>query len=145
MKKIVYGILALLTICGGAVAQQKAGDEAAIRAVEEKWDAANLKGDAAALGTIFADTYISTSPEGKVRTKAEVVGEVKSGDIKYQASKVDDLKIFLYGDSAVVIGRWKGKFVHKGKTVDTVERATDTFVRQSGQWRIVASHASAIK
>src|SRR5688572_10048820 len=102
VKKIVYGILALLTICGGAVAQQKAGDEAAIRAVEEKWDAANLKGDAAALGTIFADTYISTSPEGKVRTKAEVVGELKSGDIKYQASKLDDMKIFLYGDTGVV-------------------------------------------
>ena len=145
MKKIVYGVLALLTMCGGVTAQQKAGDEAAIRALEEKWDAANLKGDAAALGTIFADTYISTSPEGKVRTKAEVVGELKSGDIKYQASKLDDMKIFLYGDTGVVSGRWRGKFVHKGKTVDTVERATDTFVRQSGQWRIVASHASAIK
>jgi len=49
-------------------------DEAAIRALEAKWDTANLKGDAATLDTIFADTFIMTGDDGKVRTKAEVIG-----------------------------------------------------------------------
>lgn len=147
MKKSVYVVFGLLTMCSVALTQPKSasGDEAALKALEEKWDAANLKGDAAALGAILADTFISTSAEGKVRTKAEVLAELKAGAIKYQTSKVDDMKVFLYGDAAVVNGKWTGKFVLKGKPTDTVERFTDTYIRQNGQWRAVASQGSAIK
>jgi len=134
-------------MCSVALAQPKSAgaDEAALRGLEEKWDAANLKGDAAALGAILADTFISTNAEGKTRTKAELLAELKSGTIKFQTSKVEDMKVFLYGDAAVVNGKWTGKFMLKGKPVDTVERFTDTFVRQNGQWRAVASQGSAIK
>jgi len=147
LKKSVYVVFGLLTMCSVALAQPKSAgaDEAALRGLEEKWDAANLKGDAAALGAILADTFISTNAEGKTRTKAELLAELKSGTIKFQTSKVEDMKVFLYGDAAVVNGKWTGKFMLKGKPVDTVERFTDTFVRQNGQWRAVASQGSAIK
>ena len=148
MRMTAACVLGFLMLWGGAIAQQKpavGGDEAALKAIEEKWDAANLKGDAAALGAIFADTFISTSSEGKVRTKTEMLAQLKSGEIKYQTSKVDDMKVFVYGDAAVVNGRWKAKFVEKGKTVDTSERFTDTYIRQNGQWRCVASQGSTIK
>jgi len=135
-------------IWGNAAAQQKAapaGDEAAIRALEEKWDAANLKGDAAALDGLFADSFITTDAEGKVRTKAEVVAALKSGDVKYQAAKSDEIKIYLTGDTAIVSGRWRGKFTEKGKPMDISERFTDTWVKRNGQWRCIASHGSSLK
>ena len=144
MRKLAYLALGML-MAGGLMAQSKSADEAALRAIEEKWDAANLKGDAAALGAIFADTFISTTNEGKVRTKAEVLADLKSGAIKYQVAKVDDMKVYLYGDTGIVSGRWTGKYVENGKNVETVERYTDTYVRQNGQWRCVASHGSTIK
>ena len=108
MRITVAWVLGFLMLWGSAIAQDKlavGGAEAALKAIEEKWDAANLKGDAAALGAIFADTFISTSSEGKVRTRAEMLAQVKSGEMKYQTSKVDDMKIFVYGDAAVVNGR----------------------------------------
>jgi len=145
VKKIVCSVFALLMLSGAAMAQTKAADEAALKAIEEKWDAANLKGDAAALASIFADGFITTSNEGKVRAKAEMVAEVKSGDIKYQTAKVEDMKVYLYGDTAIVNGKWTGKFTQKGKLVSTVERYTDTYVRQNGKWLCVASHGSSIK
>ena len=146
MKKLIYGVLGLLMILGSAVAQQKsATDEAALKAMEDKWSAANLKGDAAALSAIFAETFISTESDGSVRTKAEVVGALKSGEIKFLASKSSEMKVFLYGDAGVVTGRWAGKFIVKGKTVDTVERFTDTYVRQNGQWRCVATQGTTAK
>jgi ketosteroid isomerase-like protein len=147
MKTTFCGVLSILITLGVASAQQKSAsaDEAALRAIEAKWDAASLKGDAASLGTIFADGFITTDPEGKVRSKAETLARVKSGEVKYQSAKADDLKFAIYGDAAVVTGRWKGKFVENGKTVDATERFTDLFVRQNGQWRCVASHASTLK
>ena len=145
--RITAGVLGLLVLLGSAFAQQKSGggDEAALKAIEEKWDAANMKGDTATLATIFADTFITTNAEGKTRTKAEALAQVKSGDIKYETSKVDDMKVYVYGEAAVVNGRWKAKFVEKGKPVDTSERFTDTYIRQNGQWKCVASQGSTIK
>jgi len=147
MRIIACNVLGLLMVWGGAIAQQKpaGSDEAALKALEEKWDAANLKGDTATLSAIFVDTFISTSNEGKARTKAEILAQLKSGEVKYETSKVDDMKVFVYGDAAVVNGRWKAKFVEKGKLVDDSERFTDTYIRQNGQWRCVASHSSTIK
>ena len=147
MKITACSVLGLLMVWGGAIAQQKSagGDEAALKALEEKWDTANLKGDTATLSAIFVDTFISTSNEGKARTKAEILAQLKSGEVKYETSKVDDMKVFVYGDAAVVNGRWKAKFVEKGKLVDDSERFTDTYIRQNGQWRCVASHSSTIK
>jgi ketosteroid isomerase-like protein len=149
MKTIAYAVLGLLLVLGGAIAQQKpaaAGSvEAALIALEEKWDAANSKNDAGALGAILADTFISTDNDGKVRTKAEMLARVKSGEVKYQTSKVSDMKVYVYGEAAVVNGRWTAKFVDKGKAVDTTERFTDTWVRLNGQWRCVATQGSTIK
>jgi ketosteroid isomerase-like protein len=147
MKKAVSVVVTLAMTCSAALAQSKtaSGDEAAIRTLEEKWDGANLKGDAAALGSIFDDTFITTDAEGKVRTKAEVLAALKSGDVKYQAAKADEIKVYLHGDTAVVSGRWKGKFTEKGKPMDVTERFTDTFIKRNGQWRCIASHGSSLK
>jgi hypothetical protein len=48
--------------------------------------------------------------------------------VKYQNAKADDLKIFIYGDAAVVTGRWNGKFIENGKTVESTECFSDFFV-----------------
>ena len=148
MRTIVVAVITMFVTSGLTMAQPKpaaGGDEAALKAIEEKWDAASVKGDVATLSSMFADSFISTSTEGKVRTKADLLAQIKSGETKYQASKVDDMKVYLYGDTAIVSGRWKGKFTEKGKAIDSTERFTDTFVRQNGQWKCVASQGTTIK
>jgi uncharacterized protein (TIGR02246 family) len=148
VKNLVCTLLTLFVLVVSAAAQQRRGaasDETAIRALEERWDAANLKGDAAALATVFADNFISTGDDGKVRTKAEIIAGLKSGNIKYESAKAEEVKIILHGDAAVVSGRWRGKYVIQGRPVELLERFTNFYVRQSGQWRCVASHGSAIK
>ena len=145
MKNIAASVFGVLMLCAAAAGQSKGGDEAALKAIEAKWDAATLKGDATALGSIIADTYIQTTSEGKVRGRAETLAQLKSGEIKYQSAMADDLKIQVFGDAAVVNGRWRGKYVEKGKQMDVTERFTDTFIRQNGQWRCVATHSTTIK
>jgi ketosteroid isomerase-like protein len=122
-----------------AFAQQRPSsrDEAAIRALEERWDTANLKGDAAALDALFADSYISTDSEGRMRTKAEVVGAVKAGNIKFDSAKTQDVKIILHGDAAVVSGIWRGKYAYRGRAVDLVERFTNFMSSTAGRGAVL--------
>ena len=146
--KLVYCFLVTFSLLSSGIAQQHGAmsDEAAIRALEERWDAANLKSDAAALDAIFAESFISTGEDGRVRTKAEVIVGLRSGNIKYESAKTEELKVMLHGDAAVVSGRWRGRYINEQKkTVNLLERFTNFYVRQGGQWRCVASHGSAIK
>lgn len=148
MKSGAACFLGLLLMMGVGGAQQKmaaGGDEAALKAIEEKWDAASLKGDTAALSGLLADSFVSTDAEGKVKTRAESFAKMKAGAVKYEIAKVSDMKVSVYGDAAVVLGQWKGKMTSDGKHIDTTERFTDTFIRQNGQWRCVASHSSTLK
>jgi ketosteroid isomerase-like protein len=148
VEKALVCLLMLITPALNIIAQQRPGgenDESAIREIEQKWDAANLRGDAAALDAIFADTFIMTGEDGKVRTKVEVIRELKAGNINYQAAKTEELKVLLHGGAAVVSGRWRGQYVYQGKTVKLLERFTNFYVRRAGRWQCVASHGSAIK
>ena len=148
-KKIAFGVTALLILLAGATAQQKkkaagANDEATLKQIEEQWEAASLKSDVATLSSLLADTFISISADGHMQTKAEMLAALKSGEVKFEKSDVDELKVQLYGNAAVMTGRWTGKVVEKGEAHESTERFTDTFIKQNGQWKCVASHSSPI-
>ena len=140
--KLLSFLLLTLACCGAAA---PSGDEAALRGLEAQWDAANLRGDAAALDRLFADGFIMTDSDGVVRAKAEVVGELKAGRIRYSAATSDDLRIILHGDAAVVSGRWTGTYTHNSKTTNLRERYTNFYARIKGHWRCVASHGSSLR
>jgi ketosteroid isomerase-like protein len=147
MRTVACSAVGLFLLLGAVVAQQKkagGGEEAALRAIEQKWEDAALKGDVATLGAILADTFVSTSADGHIQSKAEMLGQIKSGEVKYESSKVDEVKVTVYGSAAILMGRWSGKVVEKGTPVESTERFTDTFIKQNGQWRCVASHSSPI-
>src|SRR5512142_3141409 len=99
MRNATAVVIGVLSLCFAATAQPAkrtpAADEAALKAIEEKWDVANVKGDVATLSSIFADKFISTDSEGKTKTRAEILAQVKASEVKYQTSKVDDMKVYL--------------------------------------------------
>ena len=115
MKKLAGGLAALLIVSALSVIAQKkgagGGDEAALKAIEEKWEVASVKADLATLNSILADTFVSTTAEGHVQTKAQMLAMLQSGDFKFEKSDVDELKVQIYGSAAVVMGRWSGKVV----------------------------------
>ena len=145
MKKSLYAVLGLFMFCGGtfAASADAESDQAAILTMEAKWDKAAVKGDIAAFDAIYADAFVFTDNRGKVQTKAEVLNELRSGDLKYETSKSDQIKVALYGDAAVTTGRWTGRSVHKGKTRNNIEQYTSMYTRQTdGLWRLVATQTA---
>ena len=142
-RMLTRTILALIvTLCCFA---GPAEDEAAIRELEAKWDAANLSGDAEVLDKLFADKFIMTADDGTVREKAEVISALRARRISYSSAHSDEIRIILHGDVAIVSGRWTGSFTHNGKTTNLRERFTNVYARLGGQWRVVASHGSNIR
>jgi len=72
-------------------------------AILARFDAA-LRGDVVALDKLMADDLDYCTFRGDCQTKAQYLGEVKSGRLKYVSIDPAVSKVKLFDDSAVVLG-----------------------------------------
>ena len=77
-------------------------------------------------------------------TKAQDIATITSGDLAFESAVLDNVKVRVYGDTAVVTGRTTNKGKYKGQDISGQYQFTDVFVKQGGRWRAVASHATRI-
>ena len=150
MKRIFYllswlaGSLLLLSVSAYAKGKKDPEAERAIVKFEQDWANAYVKCDAAALDRIEADDYTYTGPDGKVSTKAEEQRDIKSGDLKITECKLMDLKVRIYGKTAMITGMSAVKGTQKQKDISGKYRFTDVLVRKKDKWQAVATHEVAI-
>jgi ketosteroid isomerase-like protein len=144
MKKI-HGLAAILALTAAAsLAQTPVAPEQALIKLENEWSQASIKRDGAALQRFYADEYLSTNAEGVVSDKATELKNLTTGVFLLTAYKFEDMKVHVYGDTAVVTGRntIKGRWEDLGRDVSGPYRFTDVFVRRDGRWQCVASQSS---
>ena len=110
--------------------------------MNEQYDQAIMRGDAAALEQIFADEFIYTSPKAEVLDKKQQIAALSSGDLKLTGAKSDDLRIRIYGETAVMTGRFTAKAESGGKSEMIEERYTAVWVRRDGRWQLVAEQGN---
>ncbi|HEY4271268.1 MAG TPA: nuclear transport factor 2 family protein [Candidatus Udaeobacter sp.] len=107
--------------------------------LEEEFTRAIVQNDPEAIGRFVADDWIIIGPDGRIIDKERFLGVIKSGALTHEMMESDDIRVRVYGDSAVVtaLTRTKGKFM--GEDFSTQERATDVFVLLDGRWQCVLS------
>jgi len=128
----------------GARRDQRRSVEQAIRQLDSERIQAQVGADAAALDRIYADDFIGIGPSGTVRTKAQVISDFTSGDLKFQSITTDDVRVRVYGNTAVETGRSTMNGQDRGKAVPRDNRFTRVWVKQRGRWRLVANHYSLL-
>ena len=138
-------LLCILSACLLTAQDTGGAAEREIMQIEKEMLAAALKGDATASERHLATTYVFTGPDGLSLNKEQSVGELKSGDLKLQAASLDNAKVQVYADAAVVTYLSNDKGTYKGKDISGKTQWTDVFVRQNGRWMIVASHGSRVE
>jgi ketosteroid isomerase-like protein len=143
--RITWGIaLVGLLIASPSSAQTLSADEQELVAVEHAWKQAVVDRDAAALGCIYADGYFSTDQEGMVWYKAQDIAIDTTGKSRLVTYALDDLKVLLFGDVAVVTGRNISTGTLLGNAANGQVRFTDVFLKVDGRWRCVTSQVTSI-
>jgi ketosteroid isomerase-like protein len=129
-----------------ALALVQQADAAVVRELEniEHALASTYKaGDCVAWGALLAPEWTVTHISSQVITKAEALETCAALKGTIAATDISDIRVRVYGDTAVVSGRTQVST--SGATPITVSlRFTDVFVRQSGHWLAVSSHATRI-
>jgi len=146
MKRIAFAVCVVVLVFGVAILAktQTASVEQELMKLENGWADALVKVDLAFLDRILADGYIFTGADGKVSNKAQEIASVKSGESVVTSAANDEMKVRVYGNVAVVTGRWTSKQTLKGTDISGQYRWTDTWVKIAGRWQCVAGHSSLI-
>jgi ketosteroid isomerase-like protein len=105
--------------------------------LENDFARAVTNNDADAVDGFLSDDWIIVDPDGSIIDKARFLGVIKSGALSHEMMESADLRVRLYGNTAVVTGLTtaKGKFM--GQDFTSCERATDIFVKQNDRWQCV--------
>lgn len=112
--------------------------------LEAVWNEAHLRGDATALAGLWADDLFVTVPDMPVMNKDESLAIWKSGKMKFDIYKTSDLRIRVYGDSAVVTGQLERIRDANSKKFEDDWRFTKVYVRRGGRWQVVTWHGSHV-
>jgi uncharacterized protein (TIGR02246 family) len=146
---LVIAVLALTATCTALAQKQSASRdqrssvEQAIRQLDNERIQAQIGADAVALNRIYADDFIGVGPSGTVRTKAQVISDFTSGDLKFQSITTDEVQVRVYENAAVETGLSTMVGQDKGKATPRDTRFTRVWVKQQGRWRLVANHYSS--
>lgn len=141
MKISTIAVVLALCVPWLAAAQ---GVEQQLKKLEMQWDEAGVKKDAGVYDRVLADDFTLTGPNGHLVTKAQFTAELKSGEDTVSSSVLSDMKVRIYGDTAIVTYVENAKETFKGQDVSGTSRWTDTWVKREGSWQCVASHGSKV-
>ena len=80
-----------------------------------------------------------------MRTKSDILKGFASGAFHYESRQIWDLKVRVYGDTAVVTGRSAQKGAENGKNYSGDYWFTRVYVKQNGRWLTVALQTTPIR
>ncbi|MGH9376912.1 MAG: nuclear transport factor 2 family protein [Terriglobia bacterium] len=139
--------VALVSIVGTQIAVAQGADETAkqeILKIQDEWNQALVKKDLSFIRQLYDDNIAYTNTQGVMLTKARLIDLYKSGVLIFYRMSHDDIKVNIFGETAVLTGRSTSKMAYKGRVSYGPRRFTNVFVKENGRWRLVAHQVSLI-
>lgn len=107
--------------------------------------AALVRGDVHALTQILSDDFVYTNANGNVLDRPTYLETyVTSGAGRFLAQTMEDVRVKVYGEAALLTCRVHDQFEYQGQRFESDYRSTFVYARQAGQWRCVAGQTTAI-
>lgn len=115
-----------------------------IRSLDAREAAAMRAADVSALEQLWSSGFVVNAPDGKVKSRDEVLSSVREGRIRYSAFDRTVERIVFRGDCAISMG---GELVvPTGDRPDagrkTPRRYSHVWQKSDGGWVLVARHAN---
>jgi hypothetical protein len=111
----------------------------------QQWASYVGQGKADELNKILGDSYQHTHGTGLVENREDFLGALRSGARKYEPIQLEEVKTRLFGECAVVTGKFALKVSIKGKMMEGVNRFSVVVVQTPQGPKIVSFQATAIK
>ena len=119
-----------------------AEDLAAVKAAGQVYETAVKSLDAKALRELLEDDFVVIGADGSRTSKSQMVASALGGNFRFESIKTEDVRIRLYGDTAIETGRVKtsGRNGNRPFTEDLLY--TDVWIKRNGRWLLAGEHDS---
>ena len=144
MRIIVPAVLAVCRPVVPLVWSQRGKTEEQNATLSDQFVQAMAKADTAFMEKHLSDEFTAIHSDGKLTTKAQEIDNLKSSTLKWDSVDVHDRKIRTYGDTATVIMLATSKGTVSGKPYSGDFRTTQVWVRNSGDWKMVAFQSTRV-
>ena len=144
MHRFLAGTALLFVLAAPPLAAQRKAAAATPTAtelvrLENQWTAGLVKRDRAMFERLLAPKFVYTEND-KLMSRADVIHEVAEGSDRVTAARNEGMVVHEYGPTTAVVTGWlivegrgtSGAFTHR-------YRFTDTWVKGSSGWQIVAA------
>lgn len=137
----VTAVSAVSAVLAPGAVHANAADEKAVADAVQAFGKALATADAGALKDLLAEeiTYVHSS--GKAENKAEVLDIVGNKKTVYKTLAIEDVKISIVGNNAVVRHVFKGEAESAGKTNPFNVGAMQVWQKRDGKWLMIARQA----
>jgi len=137
-------MLGLFAAAAAGWAQTPQNPQQELAKLENAWKQAVVNRDKASLERLYTADYTSTDTEGMTWNRGQDIEIDMEGPSHLTSFSLDDLKVQVVGDVAVVTGRNTATGTLVGKKVSAKTRFTDVFVKRDGRWQCMRSQSTAI-
>ncbi|MGA0555539.1 nuclear transport factor 2 family protein [Larkinella sp. VNQ87] len=117
---------------------QSSADEKTVLAVEKERFDAQVTKNYAVLEKVLGDDLMYNHSNGNQDGKQSYIQSLKDGKQSYEAIDIQEQKVHLYGNTAVISGICLVKATNNGQTINSKLRYTDVYVKKGKQWQMVA-------
>jgi Domain of unknown function (DUF4440) len=135
VREAIYGDFSKWNQAGAA------NEEQAVQQLINDLIKALQTNNATELDRIWADSYTFVGINGVLANKAERLGAIKSGKLKYKSISISNVKIKMYGDAAVATFNGESHFAPGNENLDGKFMTTATFIKSNGGWVEVSAES----
>ena len=98
--------------------------EQEVMCLADAWATAELRGETTFLESTLEDDFIGIGPLGFMLTRQEWLARHTSGDLKYESFNLDEVKVRMYNEAAILIGRQVQNSAYRGNSIQGQFRTT---------------------
>jgi ketosteroid isomerase-like protein len=94
---------------------------------------------------VYNDDYVGTAPTGEVIDRNKLVASIQNSPVKYSSFFATDIKVRIYGPTAVVTCIWSTRGVLDGHNFSHQYRVIHVYMNNRvGGWKVVASQETML-
>jgi ketosteroid isomerase-like protein len=144
MKHLLL-LAVLIYVTGGKAYCGQASDSRELTQLVDDINAAVVKADMTFLERVLHKDYVHYGQHGLIENRSQYLKNRKTGHVDYESLVANDVKVRVYGDTAIVTYLSTAKGKDPLGAIDDQRLFTRVFVRRDGRWQQVHSQATPIR
>lgn len=118
-----------------------------ILAAEKRWTQAHEENNFTALADLMDEDYQRIDDKGNLLNKTETLATYTPDSRFWDEAESDQYTVQIFGDTAILTGRWRARGVNNGQHFDYAARFVTVYINRSADptdWKLLFEQSTPV-